>query len=359
MSKRGRTHDLKDLTWPPPRDDVEVLDLHAPPAGKSQAPPPAPREQRRDLKAEQDQAGVPDRSQPPTPGARARRGRAWRNLGWLTIEHAALLVLTALVILEGAVILWGRYGTPPPPGPAPTGTAGVSENAPPPASPDPASPAATTAGYLAVRTQPPGAAVSLDGERLGVAPVTVPQLEPGEHEVVIQARGQTVRHQFRAGAGEIISLVVPLTAAGAAPASPSSSEGSLTVRSPVELRILQGDRLLGTSQMTRVPIAAGTHSLQLTNESVGYQQTRTVTVERGKTTTIDVEMPTAPVAVNALPWAEVWVDGARVGETPLGRLPLSLGPHVVVLRHPQLGEKTVRTVVKANEPGRISVDMRK
>jgi hypothetical protein len=48
-----------------------------------------------------------------------------------------------------------------------------------------------------------------------------------------------------------------------------------------------------------------------------------------------------------------------MGETPIGTLALPLGPHDIVLRHPQLGEKTVRVLVKASEPGRISVDMRK
>jgi hypothetical protein len=64
------------------------------------------------------------------------------------------------------------------------------------------------------------------------------------------------------------------------------------------------------------------------------------------------------VSINAVPWAEVTIDGTRVGETPLGNLPQTLGPHEIVFRHPQFGERRVNTVVTMKEANRISVDMR-
>ena len=47
------------------------------------------------------------------------------------------------------------------------------------------------------------------------------------------------------------------------------------------------------------------------------------------------------MALNAQPWADVWVDGERVGETPIGNVAVPIGPHEVVFRHPQLGEQVV------------------
>jgi len=44
-----------------------------------------------------------------------------------------------------------------------------------------------------------------------------------------------------------------------------------------------------------------------------------------------------PVRLNAVPWAEVQVDGVRRGNTPLRDLLLAAGPHEVVLRHPPDG----------------------
>jgi hypothetical protein len=220
-------------------------------------------------------------------------------------------------------------------------------------------PTSSTTAYLAVRTQPAGATVFLDDRRVGNAPVTVPQLEAGEHTVVIRSGSQTVRHQINAAAGEVISLLVPLTtsASAAAPEASSMSTG-IKVQAPIEVRVFEGDRLLGTSQMASIPLAAGTHRLLLRNDAVGYRDERTVSVSAGRTAALDVKMPEQRVAINAIPWAEVSVDGTVVGETPIGNLSLALGPHTIVLRHPQLGAKTLETVVKANEPGRISVDMR-
>ena len=40
--------------------------------------------------------------------------------------------------------------------------------------------------------------------------------------------------------------------------------------------------------------------------------------------------PTGPrLSVNAKPWASIRLDGAEVGETPIGELRLTPGPHVV------------------------------
>ena len=60
------------------------------------------------------------------------------------------------------------------------------------------------------------------------------------------------------------------------------------------------------------------------------------------------------IHVNAVPWAEVWIDGTLVGQTPLGNHPIAIGPHRIVFRHPLLGEKEFETVVKAGAPTRLT-----
>jgi serine/threonine-protein kinase len=69
-------------------------------------------------------------------------------------------------------------------------------------------------------------------------------------------------------------------------------------------------------------------------------------------------MPKAQVSINALPWAEVVVDGTRVGETPLGNVSMAVGPHEIVFRHPQLGERRMTTTVTLKDANRVSMDMR-
>jgi hypothetical protein len=65
------------------------------------------------------------------------------------------------------------------------------------------------------------------------------------------------------------------------------------------------------------------------------------------------------LALNALPWAEVWVDGERAGETPLGNLRLPIGRHSILFRHPELGEQHHTVTVTLKDVARLSVDLRK
>jgi hypothetical protein len=65
------------------------------------------------------------------------------------------------------------------------------------------------------------------------------------------------------------------------------------------------------------------------------------------------------MSLNATPWAEVWVDGEKLGDTPIGNHQLTLGPHDIVFRHPDLGEQRHTVMVTLKTPVRLSVDLRK
>ena len=55
---------------------------------------------------------------------------------------------------------------------------------------------------------------------------------------------------------------------------------------------------------------------------------------------------------------EVWIDGARAGETPLSNLQVALGTREFVLKHPQYGERRVTTTITATTSV-LSVDLTK
>ena len=73
---------------------------------------------------------------------------------------------------------------------------------------------------------------------------------------------------------------------------------------------------------------------------------------------VPVRLPSASISINAKPWAEAWVDGERVGDTPIGTLMRTIGRHEVVLRHPELGERRVPVLVTMGQPARVSVDFK-
>ena len=210
-------------------------------------------------------------------------------------------------------------------------------------------------GSLRVETQPAGAKVMVDGTDRGVAPVTINDLLPGDHEVILQTPIASARHVVSVQAGGTASIVTPVASATTA-AGPVS--GWLTVKAPFSLEIREEGRIVGTTDADRLMLAAGPHTIELVNETLGYRVSRTVQVMPGKVASLAVDLPKGVVHLNATPWAEVWVDGQRVGETPIGNLSIPIGPHEVVFRHPQFGEKRHAISVTMSGPTRVSVDMK-
>ena len=209
-------------------------------------------------------------------------------------------------------------------------------------------------GQMAVQSDPGGAKVLVDGVLRGVAPLTITDLAPGDHQVELQSDAGSARHTVTVQAGGTASLVVPMGVA--APGGPVS--GWVAVKAPFTLEIREQGRLLGTTETDRIMMASGRHELELVNEGLNYRATRVVMVTPGKIAALTVDVPQGVVNLNAAPWAEVWIDGQRVGETPIGNLAVPIGPHEIVFKHPQFGEKRHAVSVTAGAPVRLSVDMK-
>jgi hypothetical protein len=136
--------------------------------------------------------------------------------------------------------------------------------------------------------------------------------------VIVRARGTTYTRTVQIEAGSTASLFI----GGSQPALP----GSIAISSPISVQIFENRRLIGTSEMDRIMLPAGDHELELVSDAIGFRATRTVRVSAGQTSALSVDLPRAPVSINAAPWAEVFIDGTRVGETPLGNIAQTLGP---------------------------------
>jgi hypothetical protein len=213
---------------------------------------------------------------------------------------------------------------------------------------------APVTGQLAIQSEPAGAKVIVDGTERGVAPVTISDLAPGDHRVELQSDGAIARHTVNVQAGGTASLVVPIGAA--ATAGPVS--GWISVKAPFTLEIREQGRLLGTTDADRLMVAAGRHELDFVSESLGFRASRVVQVAPGKVAALALDLPQGVINLNAAPWAEVWIDGRRVGDTPIGNLSIAIGPHEVVFKHPQFGEKRHAISVSLGAPVRLSVDMK-
>jgi hypothetical protein len=213
--------------------------------------------------------------------------------------------------------------------------------------------AAPVTGQMTIRSEPAGARVTVDGSPRGVTPLTIDGLTPGAHSVTLANDLSTLTQEVTIEAGITAALVVPMTPQGV-PVS-----GWIAVTAPAEVQVYEDGRLLGSSRTDRIMVSAGTHTFDVVNESLSYRASRTITVPPGKVSAIRIEWPMGTMALNAQPWANVWVDGEPVGETPIGSIKVPIGTHEVVFRHPEFGEQVVRTTVTASAPARVTVDMRK
>jgi hypothetical protein len=135
--------------------------------------------------------------------------------------------------------------------------------------------------------------------------------------------------------------------------------GSVAVTAPVPMQVLLRGRVVGTTEAESFMLPVGTQELEFVNQSVGYRTRRTVNVQAGRTAALRLEAPNGTLHINAVPWAEVWMDGQRIGETPIGNLQTAIGSRELVFRHPDLGERRSTVTVTLKEPARISMDLRK
>ena len=235
-------------------------------------------------------------------------------------------------------------------------------------------------GTLNVASNPAGAQVFVDRQGRGLTPVTL-TLQPGPHSIEFRGIGEprtvdvnvaagTQTSQFielvKAAPASTVSQTVAVEASATAslpapmagsPAAPLS--GWVTVAAPVDVEVREHGKALGTSRTDRIMVPAGRHELEVVSDTLGYRATSVVQVLPGKGAPVRIEWPQGTVSLNAEPWAEVSIDGEKVGDTPIGNLSLPIGPHEIVFRHPELGEQRHAMSVSLKAPARLSVDMRR
>ena len=214
------------------------------------------------------------------------------------------------------------------------------------ASPAAATGASTTTGRLEIETQPAGAKIVIDGKPAGESPLVVESLPAGRHSVTLTTASGSVKRSIRIEAGRTVKLDVPIFS------------GWVGIFAPFVVEVSEGGRVIGTTEESRLMLSPGRHELTLVNRELGYSSVQSVEIEPGETRSIPLD-PRGTVNLNATPWAEVWVDGKKAGDTPLAGLQLPLGVQEIAFRHPQFGERRVTVSVKGNAPVALSVDMTK
>lgn len=194
------------------------------------------------------------------------------------------------------------------------------------------SPPAAPTGTLVVKTPQPGTTALLDGRALGITPLTV-TVAAGPHTLELLSAGttKTVPVTITGGARVEQYIEMPVDTSSDAAPSPGVPE------------------VLALPVITSAPVAS---------TAPGPKPVRAAS-PAGESAVVIVGESNGLVSVNALPWADVWIDGAPVGETPIGNLALPIGTHEVLLRHPDHGEQHHTVTVTSDRVARLSVDLRR
>ncbi len=143
------------------------------------------------------------------------------------------------------------------------------------------------------------------------------------------------------------------------PPPPAVRTGGIRLSTPIELTVLDGDRVVGSSAEGPIFAAAGQHEFEFVNSAIGYRTRQLVEIKAGQVVSVTVPGPNGTLNINAEPWAAVSLNGNPVGETPLGNLSVVPGQYDVVFSHPQLGERRQRVLVRSGVETRVGVNLQK
>ena len=255
---------------------------------------------------------------------------------------AALAVIVVGAIIGGRVYLPARGGaaedevTAPVTSATPTAAAATT----------PAITPGATTGRIEIETQPAGARVLLDGKPAGDSPVSLEAVAAGRHTITLVSTSGSIKRTIRVEAGRTTKLDIPIFS------------GWVGIFAPFVVEVSESGKVIGTTEESRLMLTPGRHELTLVNRELGYQASRTVDIEPGEVRSLTLD-PRGAVSFNASPWAEVWIDGRKVGDTPIANLPLPLGIREVTFRHPQFAERRMSVTVKGDSASAVSVDFTK
>jgi hypothetical protein len=207
----------------------------------------------------------------------------------------------------------------------------------------PKAPPAKTTGVLKVTSTPEGARVVVDGRDRGVTPLSIDDISLGAHIVSIEAKNGSVERS------------VMITADSVAQLDEQIFDGWVAVFSPVELVISEGGRVLRPDDHSEIMLPAGTHRLRFTNSKLAYDETKSIVIKPGERNAYTVTPPRSTVSVTSSEPAEVFLDGTKIGDTPLNAVPATIGTHDLVVKRASGSQKRMAITVTV-KPFAVNVD---
>ena len=198
-------------------------------------------------------------------------------------------------------------------------------------------------GRLSVTSTPAGATVTVDGRKRGVTPLMLNDVPSGRRAVTLESAGGTVQRSADVKADQTATVEA------------SIYPGWLALFAPIELEVQAHGRVLQFDERHQTLLPSGRHDIVVVSRELGYRSSRVVDVKPGEVTRLSIEPPKTTLTVTAMAPAQVWLDGTHLGAAPLVDVPIDLGTHQLVVRHPTAGEER-RTIAATSAPVRVEID---
>jgi hypothetical protein len=198
-------------------------------------------------------------------------------------------------------------------------------------------------GSLKVESIPEGAEVFVDEKRHGTTPMTILDLEVGQHTLVLKSTAGTVTRRFTIKNNTTTML------------SESIFSGWLAIFSPIPVSVFVDGRAVSLNDDGRVMTTPGKHVIEFVSERFNYRASETVHLAPGETVAHTLTLPMGTVRVTAPEGSEIKVDGAPVAGLPADGLSVPIGAHEISATHPLLGERRASIDVRHGGPTDVTL----
>jgi serine/threonine protein kinase len=137
--------------------------------------------------------------------------------------------------------------------------------------------------------------------------------------------------------------------------------GTLSVDAKPWAEVLVDGQPKGTTPLAAINLTAGKHRVTLRNPNLQAEESFEVLIESGKTVSRVLNLAKAARAylnINVRPWADVYIDGKKVGTTPMAEVPVDAGSHSIRLFNPSLNkEQVVKVNLAPNQKQDINISL--